>query len=154
MNNKPQQMGVPIGISLLLVVFVLLALITFATLSYVSSDVDNAFSRNVANATTAYYMADSIAQTTLKSVHDTVQEASAASESDEELFSELQKELHGYDVRMQDAKIYISYLTEVNDNESILSEIEVGESGSYKVTKWQLLYTSEWTSTTEFPVFQ
>ncbi len=33
MNNKPQQMGVPIGTSLLLVVFVLLALITFATLS-------------------------------------------------------------------------------------------------------------------------
>ncbi len=154
MNNKPQQMGVPIGISLLLVVFVLLALITFATLSYVSSDVDNTLSLNVANTTKTYYEADSIAQTTLKTVHDTVKDASVASVNDEEFFSELQAKLDDYDVSMRDDKIYISYLTQVNDNESIFSEIEVSENGSYKVTKWQLLYTSEWTSTTEFPVFQ
>ncbi len=151
MNNKPQQMGVPIGTSLLLVVFVLLALITFATLSYVSADTDNKLSQSVADTTKEYYAAESKAHTTLMEIHSSLQNLTY---SDEDFSDELKSTFPDYTVEMRDTQIYLSFLTVVDEKESILSEILVMPQGDYSITKWQLLYTQEWVSNTEFPVFQ
>ncbi len=151
MNNKAPNMGVPIGTSLLLVVFVLLALITFATLSYVSADTDNKLSQNVADATTAYYKAEEAAQTTLMQIHavvtDTVQQ------DIQKQYEELSNILRDYNIVMRDDKVYISYETIVSDVESLYSEIEVLPNGDFNIIRWQLLYTEEWESNNEFPVF-
>ncbi len=151
MNNKTQNMGVPIGTSLLLVVFVLLALITFATLSYVSANTDNKLSQNVADTTTSYYKAEEAAQKTLMQIHEAIM---AVSDSDiEEMHLELQAGLDGYNVEMRNDSIFVSFETVVSDQESIFSEVEVLSDGEYEITRWQLLYTEEWESSTEFPVF-
>ncbi len=150
--NKPQQMGVPIGTSLLLVVFVLLALITFATLSLVSANSDNNLSQNVADTTKEFYAADAQAQIKLSEIHKILMGTSSDNMSD--LYDELKESLSGYTVEMNNDKILVSFDTPVDEQESIHSEISVNLDGSYEVTKWQLLYTEEWESSTAFPVFQ
>ncbi len=149
--NKPQQMGVPIGTSLLLVVFVLLALITFATLSFVSANSDNNLSKNVATTTEEFYAADTKAQIKLAELHAILESTSSDTKMD--LYDELSG-LSDYSVELRENNIYVSFDTPVDEQESIHSEVKLNLDGSYEVTRWQLLYIEEWESSTAFPVFQ
>ena len=56
-NNRRQAPFVNIGSSLLLVIFLVLCLVTFATLSLSSARSDESFSRRMADRKTEYYEA-------------------------------------------------------------------------------------------------
>lgn len=62
--RKKTRMGLNIGTSSILLVFVLLCMVTFAALSYVSANGDYKLSRSLADRTAAYYEADGKAEAT------------------------------------------------------------------------------------------
>ncbi len=117
-----------------------------------SADTDNKLSQNVADETTQFYTTDSGAQVNLAYIHDTL--LSTATLEGDELYKALQTKLSEHTIEQRDGKIFISYETVLDEQESLFCEIEVLSGGDYNITRWQLLYTEEWNSSTEFPVFQ
>ena len=63
--RKKNRMGLNIGTSSILLVFVLLCMVTFAALSYVSANADYKLSRSLADRTSAYYDAVNSAEEAL-----------------------------------------------------------------------------------------
>ena len=63
--RKKKRMGLNIGTSSILLVFVLLCMVTFAALSYVSANADYKLSRSLADRTSAYYDAVNSAEEAL-----------------------------------------------------------------------------------------
>ena len=72
MANKKQEFKLNIGTASLLLVFIVLCLVTFATLSIVSSNADYKLSKKVAERTTAYYEACNTAQDNLAALDTTL----------------------------------------------------------------------------------
>ena len=73
MSNRQKSSGVSfsngIGSSSLLVTFIILCLVSFATLSIVSANADYKLSDKVLERTTAYYEASNEAETQLSQLH-------------------------------------------------------------------------------------
>ncbi len=70
LKKKGPQIGLNIGASSILVVFIVLCLVTFAVLSLVSANADYKLSKRVADRTTSYYLATSEAQKQLGEMAD------------------------------------------------------------------------------------
>ena len=68
-STKQNSVHINIGSSSILLVFVILCLIAFATLSIVSANADAKLSNKVAERTTAYYEAHNEAIATIATVH-------------------------------------------------------------------------------------
>jgi hypothetical protein len=77
--RKQPSIGVSVGASSILVIFVMLCLTTFATLSLVSANRDFILSQKTAESTTLYYSADSLAEARLAEIDQILQDAQAAS---------------------------------------------------------------------------
>lgn len=61
MNNKKKRYGISVGTSSILVIIVVLCLVCFAGLSIVSANADYKLSSKLAERTTSYYQASSLA---------------------------------------------------------------------------------------------
>lgn len=61
MNNKKKRYGISVGTSSILVIIVVLCLVCFAGLSIVSASADYKLSSKLAERTTSYYQASSLA---------------------------------------------------------------------------------------------
>ncbi len=70
LRSQPQNKGSALGVSLILVVFILLCLITFGTLSYLQAKSNDALSRSSTESVLAYYTADAAAKERLQVVED------------------------------------------------------------------------------------
>ena len=80
------EFHVNVGSSSILLIFVILCLISFATLSIVSANADAKLSRRVVERTTAYYEACNQAQADITSLDDTLAAIYADSFDEEEYF--------------------------------------------------------------------
>ncbi len=146
--KKSQQMGVPIGTSLLLVVFVLLALITFATLSLVTARTDKRFSQDTANATQQYYAADAIANTSLRFIDEQLVDILANVTDRQGYFDTIKSRLPDLEYIESDEHLFATFSTPVNENEIIESTISIGydEEQRFEIVSWKLVYIAEWES--------
>ena len=134
-----------IGSSSILLIFVILCLISFATLSIVSANADHKLSRKVLDRTTAYYQACNQAEASLASVDRTLSRIYEASESEEEYFSTAG--------RSKSYAIPISDLQTLEVAISILYPREAGEP-YYEITSWRVLTTGELDYSSTLPVPQ
>lgn len=73
-NEKRSAGGVNVGASSILIIFILLCLVTFATLSVVSARADYTLSEKSAATTTAYYTACNYAEARLADIDNTLRE--------------------------------------------------------------------------------
>lgn len=124
MKNKKGSM---IGVSLIFVVFVLLCLVTFGTLSLMLSEQDNAFSLSVAENVEEFYQGDIVAQEKLKTIDDSLallyDEASDL-DSYQQLLSEVSQELD-VTVIYENEEIFIEFITPISENEELYSKISI-----------------------------
>lgn len=86
MKKNKASFGVNIGSASILLIFVLLCLISFATLSIVSANADSKLTKKVLERTTAYYEACSQAHITLAELDSYLSDAYKASSDKEQYF--------------------------------------------------------------------
>ena len=91
-RNKKFASGVNVGSSSILVTFVLLCLITFAALSFVSANSDYLLSKQVADRTTRYYEAAQVADVYVSNIKSQVKKCIETCESEDDFYTKLNNE--------------------------------------------------------------
>ncbi|MGI5967708.1 MULTISPECIES: hypothetical protein [Anaerotruncus] len=146
--KRSAETGVNVGGASILVIFVLLCLTTFATLSLVSANADQKLSRKTAEATAAYYQADASAQTLLAEIDYQLKQIPL--DSPESYFSAAETRMPGGVTLEQDAgSFFASYEVPIDESHTLkvrLLLIYPGGAGQprYELAAWQSVYTGEW----------
>lgn len=149
--------GINIGGSSILMIFVLLCLVTFSVLSYVSANADYKLTKKAAQSVTRYYEADAQAETRLALIDETLKKIADQTPKDTEPAAYYQKvsdalfEMDGVSAVVQDDQLTIQYQVEIDDHRALqvslqpLFPIESPEK-RYVLTAWQVIQTAEWES--------
>lgn len=133
-NTSITPLGLNIGSSSILMIFVILCLICLAVLTLVSASSDNKLNRKVLERTTAYYSACNEAEKALAGVDQTL--ASIYSNS---------ADADTYFATVGHSKSYIISISELQTLQ-VNIEILYPESDDdtfYRITSWQVLNTGE-----------
>ncbi len=164
-QNQPrtQNRGSALGISLILVVFILLCLITFGTLSYLQAKANDALSLSSTESTLAYYTADAAAKERLQMVedvlaacypydNDAVYSAEARywySQATQAALAWAEEDgvfVGGYIAEDGTEVLTIFYDTPVSDTEALRVSLDVqypAVDAYYSITGWCLISASE-----------
>ena len=146
-NNRRQAPFVNIGSSLLLVIFLVLCLVTFATLSLSSARSDESFSRRMADRKTEYYEAAGKAEDLLAQIDQMLEQtASKGGQNSQKTldFSGISPEIH-YDP----VNTAVSYQVPINEKQAldVVLALNTGkdtaQSGYYQIEKWQTVNTEK-----------
>ena len=136
--------GVNVGGSSILVIFVLLCLTTFATLSLVSAHADEKLTQKAAMAAAEFYAADSAAEEKLAQIDVILKNARLA--STEQDFRDAYQRAGLQDVVFDGDMI--SYTVPVNERQNLEVTLRAvyrpGEKLIERI-KWQVVNTQEWT---------
>ena len=129
MKTKKHSFGINIGSASILLIFVLLCLISFATLSIVSANADSKLTAKVLERTTAYYNACNEAEAALSEIDKTLIRVYLESESANDYFATV-----GHSK---------SFNVEVSELQTLVVEIDIqypekDEDTFYQITKWQV----------------
>lgn len=143
--------GINIGSVSILVIFVLLCLTTFATLSLVSANADQKLTKAAADSVTEFYKADSAAEEILKQI-DTVLKANSDEIDEQTYFSLCALELEGLNnitVNSSNDGLSAEYKVPINENRELFVAIDILYPASqadkrYKIAKWQAKQIDEW----------
>ena len=134
MKANKQHYGINIGSVSILMIFLILCLISFATLSIVSANADYKLGKKVADRTLAYYNACNEAEDSIASIDETLRSVYNSVNSSEEYFDIVGSE-----------KTFLVTINEVQSLEIIL-KFQYPESDSdsfYSVAGWQLIITGD-----------
>lgn len=129
-KKKSQVYGMNAGSSSMLMIFVILCLVSFATLSIVSANADKNLTSRIAERTTAYYEACNSAQKSLAGIDSTLMAQYAASANAEEYFQAV-----GHSK---------SYAIPVSESQTLFVEIEIlypknPDDTFYAVKTWKVV---------------
>ncbi len=151
-KNQRQAPFVNVGSSFLLVVFLLLCLVTLATLSFTSAQSDRNFSQRLADRKTEYYAAASQAEEILGQIDGVLAHIASSDKPAENL-----KKLDFDSIDSIDAAIVydpqeatISYQVPINEKQALDVALTVTdphsapEVGYYQIEKWQTINTQKW----------
>lgn len=132
--SKKREFRVNIGTSSILLIFVILCLVAFATLSIVSANADYKLSRKVADRTTAYYEASNQAEAYIASIDQTLHSVYLSTESEDAYFSTVGRSK--------------SYLVPISDLQSLSIKLDIlypttDEEPFYRITSWQVITTGD-----------
>lgn len=142
--SKKKSMGVNAGSSSILLIFVILCLVSFATLSIVSANADYKLGQKILTRTTAYYDACSQAEESIAAIDRTLWDIYGTSANAEEYFATV-----GHSK---------AYLIPVSDLQNLSIEIEIlypekeGDT-CYRIKSWQLQNTEQLEYNDSLPVF-
>lgn len=142
-NSKRQAPFVNIGSSLLLVIFLVLCLVTFATLSLSSARSDDSFSRRMADRKTEYYQASNQAEDLLAQIDRLLEETSSSSERPD--WKELDFSSISPEIRYDPETAVLSYQIPVNEKQALDVALKL-KDGYYEIQKWQIVNTEKWES--------
>lgn len=151
-KNKRQAPFVNMGSSFLLVVFLLLCLVTLATLSFSSAQSDKNFSQRIADRKTEYYGAVSQAEELLGQI-DGILADIASSDKPRENLKKLdfdQIDSIDADIQYNPQEATISYQVPINDKQALDVVLTVNDleetlkTGYYQIKKWQTINTQKW----------
>lgn len=149
-NNRRQAPFVNIGSSLLLVIFLVLCLVTFATLSLSSARSDESFSRRMADRKTEYYEAAGQAEDLLAQIDQHLEQT--ASKGGENRWKTLDFTGISPKIHYDSSSAAVSYQVPINDKQAldVVLALNTGEdtaqSGYYRIEKWQTVNTEKWES--------
>ncbi len=137
-QSKNHSAGVSIGMVSILMIFVVLCLTTFATLSFVSARADLKLSKKASDSVSEYYAADSAAETYLAQIASQLETADSSwqqivSLSDTSLECSVAENnaLFSYSVSVNEQKNLMVVLSCPLDSNGI-------PSGELSVQKWQV----------------
>lgn len=133
-NSSTASFGTGVGSSSILVIFVILCLVSFATLSIVSANADYKLSSKVLNRSTAYYEATNQAEHSLAQLDKTLQNIYENSSSEEEYFNSVGEN--------KSFAIPISDLQTLEICVKILYP-KTAEETFYQIKSWQVVVTGD-----------
>ena len=136
MEKKSKVSFNSIGISLLLVVFLALCLVTFAVLSFVTARNNYKLSEKMADKTTAYYEANNDAEEVAGIIDGLLSEDKKVPES-------ISLE-DGSSVAIKTDGDVFSYKIDMADGMVLCVELQKDVVKNYKVIKWQSVSEAEW----------
>ena len=139
-----------IGSVSLLMVFIILCLVTFATLSLSSAAGDYKYSKDTAGHNTEYYNACNEAERKLKEIDGILEDAYSNSPYD--YFAEaaaLLNTLQGITTDFSVDEPKLSFDVEINEDKALnivltLNNTDKLPSGFYRITSWQEISTAGW----------
>ncbi len=157
-SNKKTAPVINLGSSSLLVVFLVLCLVTFATLSLSSAQSNYTFSKKLSDRKTEYYTAVGQAEIVL----DRIDQVLALTYKDASLpyYSEVEKKLSqlAFDEDQKDIELELNfsaespsvfYSVDISKKQSLLVTLELlpvsdTNNGFYKIKQWEVGSTAEW----------
>lgn len=139
-----------IGSVSLLMVFIILCLVTFATLSLSSAAGDYKYSRDTARHNTDYYNACNAAERKLKEIDDILETAYSNRPGD--YYAEaaaLLKTMEGTTLDFTSDEPVLTFEEKVNEEKALkivlaLNRPDKLSGGFYRVTSWQEISTAGW----------
>ena len=143
--SKKKSMGVNIGSSSILLIFVILCLVSFATLSIVSANADYRLGQKILTRTTAYYDACNQAEKSIAAIDRTLWTVYETAANEEEYFATV-----GHDK---------SFLIPISDLQNLSIRIEIlypekeGDT-CYRIESWQVINVENLEYNNSLPVFQ
>ena len=157
--------AVQFGTSLMLVVFMILCLTAFATLSLSSAMRDYEYSKKAADKTSDYYKADAAAGCRLAEIDTILKETAQANPASGASPSYMEQVLD----RLQDEKLFDTLTDEDSSNPQIIYNVPVNERQSlrvtlalntpdtsgdrlYRIVQWKEISSQEWNNSTTLPV--
>ncbi len=142
--KKKFTRGVNVGTSSILVTFVLLCLVTFAALSYLSANSDYRLSRQTADRTTAYYTANAEAERTL---HEIQKALATGISPDAEAFDQRMAQLSVAVDRSADP-FSLRFNVPVNPQQNLHVCLALSEDGALAITEWKTENADTWVDST------
>lgn len=155
MNKRSKQFSfINIGLSSLLVIFLVLCLTTFSLLSLSSAKSDYSQSRKLADHRSDYYSASSEAEITVSRI-DSVLEDISAGYGSSNYKATLEKELEGLSADIvsltletsSDGNLEISFEIPIDDRQSLAVKLRVTdpafENSYYEIAQWQITNTAD-----------
>lgn len=160
MVSPQKNKVVNIGTSLILVVFIILAMVTFAALSAVASSADYRASEITASRTAAAYAASAKAEARLRDIHDIL--AQAYKENPAAYLTLCKKNLAQYeDLTLTEAQgvLLCSYTVPVSETQALLVELVItppvdANGALYTRKTWQEIPTKDWEADTSIALIQ
>ena len=153
MEQKKHSGGINIGTSSILVTFVLLALVTFAALSYISARSDWVLSKEAANRTASFYDANRMAEIYLANIEAQLSRHLDSSKNEQDyydgidaLFADNEKiEVTDGD----DGKKLMSYTIAVTNGQNLNITLsahypDISDDSLFKIDKWTTNVNREW----------
>lgn len=128
--SKKKSMGVNIGSSSILLIFVLLCLVSFAALSIVSANTDHKLGQKILTRTASYYEACNLAEEAIASLDRELWDIYAASENEEEYFAAAGSR--------KSYRFPISDLQELDIQIEILYPEKSGDT-CYRIESWKVI---------------
>lgn len=158
--NKKKYPITNIGMSLILVVFIIIALVTFATLSIINTNKDYSYTEKIAARTTDYYNADNKAEELLNQI-DEFLHASYSTDKDKyftDAASSL-SQLSTVDIDFHGDTPCIQYTLPINDTQSLFIKLSVNypvlpNDTFYQIIAWQEISTKDWKADTNIQLIQ
>ncbi len=136
-NKRPAGIGT--GYLSIMMIFVVLCMTMLAALSYSAASAEKGFSLKSGEYTAEYYAADLEANRTLAEIDGIAAEYSDY--ADLSFISEIE-EMEGMELKQLPDSIEISWLTPINDRQSISSSVRYS-GGGYVITEWRTVLTSD-----------
>ncbi|MEG1431394.1 hypothetical protein [Eubacterium sp.] len=135
-----------VGASSFLVIFTVLALVTFAVLSVSSANADQQLSDKVLESTTAYYQAENQAEETLAQID---QALSQGAPPDDTTLPDLLPPGCIWDAGSRT----IAFTKEMGDGQALAISLTLPPEGTtYQITRWQVIATNDWQPDNTLPV--
>ena len=150
MNNKKKTFsaGMNVGSSSILVTFVLLCLVTFAALSFVSANADHELTVETADRITAYYEADNLAEIYLANIDSLL--SKHASECDEATYYKDVENVfidnNNYNISRTDEDVFIDYSVKISDVQDLHVTLKVvypshPTADTFEILEWENIST-------------
>lgn len=147
-KEKRQAPFVNIGSALLLVIFLVLCLATFAALSLSSARSDYSFSERLANRKSAYYQASNQAEEILAQIDGVL--AEAAANDGKSSWGKLDFSGIDADIEHKSGSTSISYQVAIDEKQALDVQLALNSQenfptkGYYRIERWQIINTREW----------
>lgn len=154
--------GINVGSSSILMIFVLLCLVTFSTLSLVSANADYKLTAKTVESVSGYYEADAKAELLLASIDEKLigiaKDASSGRRFGPEILSETLSGLNGVTVTQQDEELLIGFQVNIDDRRALQVSLRpvfpLRETEKrYTIAAWQVIQTAEWESNDNLTVW-
>ena len=151
--DKKHSGGINIGTSSILVTFVLLALVTFAALSYMSARSDYILSREAADRTASYYDANRMAEIYLANIEALLSKHLSSSDSRQAYYDGVDALFADNDkidvAEGPNGEKMLSYSIAVTNGQNLYVTLDVHypdveDDSLFKVDKWTTNVNREW----------
>lgn len=147
-KKRPQGAAIGIGVTSLVLVFVMLCLITFAVLSLVSAQADLRLSRKSAERTTAWYAAENAANDVLIALQP-IMAANAAAPDAESYFAAVRAAVPAELGVTFGGDGHLAWQVPVGEEQSLEAEVELlyplpAEGPGWRILRWQTVPQYDW----------